>query len=105
MATAQQGLATAAAATTSVLAAQTTALHGVTAAHQAHGAAMGNSTLAALELAHVSRALFDEWAAGGSVMRGLLMEGGRLQLMLSSGGGLAGLFGLVTTKVGELGER
>jgi len=53
--------------------------------------AMGLNRLQALELAHVSRSLFDEMAAGGSVFRGLAMEGGRISQILSAGqGGVAG---------------
>jgi hypothetical protein len=44
-----------------------------------------------MELAHVSRALFDELAAGQSPMRSLAMEGGRISQIFSTGpGGVTG---------------
>ena len=57
-----------------------------------HSAAVGLNRMQQMELAHVSRALFDEMAAGANPIRALMMESGRLGQILSSGsGGLGGV--------------
>ena len=66
------------------------------------GASYGN-TLQMMELAHVGRALFDEMAAGGNILRGLAMEFGRLQIAVSAGeGGITGMLGRVAGFAGKL---
>ena len=82
---------------------QATAIQGAAAAHRAHGAAANGDRLAMMELQHVGRALFDEWAAGGSIVRGLAMEFGRLQIAVtSSEGGISGLVRRVGSKLAGL---
>ncbi len=83
-------------ASTASIHAQNAALHEGAKAHAAHGAASYANRLQMMELGHVGRALFDEMAAGGNIFRALAMEGGRLQLALSSGeGGITGLLGRI----------
>lgn len=82
---------------------QVAALGHGTAAHKSHGAAAYGNTLQMMELAHVSRALFDEYMAGGSIVRGLAMEFGRLQIAVSAGeGGITGMLGRVAGFAGRL---
>ena len=52
-----------------------------------HSAAVGLNRMQQMELAHVSRALFDEMAAGANPIRALMQESGRLGQILSSGSG------------------
>ena len=81
----------------------TGALNAGAAAHKAHGAAAYGNRLQMMELAHVGRALFDEMASGGNVLRGLAMEFGRLQIAISSGeGGITGALGRIGGLAGKL---
>lgn len=103
---AQTSLATAVGTANTAIAAQTTALGHAAKAHGAHGAAAYSNRLQMLELAHVGRALFDEMAAGGNIFRGLAMEGGRLQVALSTGeGGLGGTFTRLASGIGSVALR
>ena len=56
------------------------ALHG-------HTAAVGINRMQQMELAHITRALMDEMAAGQNPIRALMMESGRISQVLSSGSG------------------
>ena len=72
-------------------------------AHTAHGGASYANRMQMMELAHVGRAVFDEMAAGGNVFRALAMEGGRLQVALSTGeGGVTGTLGRLGTGMASL---
>ena len=57
----------------------------------AHGEQVGVNRMQMMEFAHISRSVFDELAAGGSPMRALAMEGGRIAQALGAGpGGVTG---------------
>ncbi len=101
--TAQAGLAAATGTASHAITGQNAALHAGAAAHKAHGAAAYGNRLQMMELAHVGRSLFDEWAAGGSIVRGLAMEFGRLQIAVTSGeGGIGGLLGRLGSGLSRL---
>src|SRR4051794_22003553 len=57
----------------------------------AHGAAMGNSRIAAMELEHSVRAVADALAAGANPMRVFSMEFGRLAEASSMSGGFGNM--------------
>jgi hypothetical protein len=70
---------------------QMTRLMSLSQAVDKHSAAMGLNRMQMMELAHVSRALFDELAAGQHPTRALAMEGGRIAEIFSMGkGGVGG---------------
>jgi hypothetical protein len=57
------------------------------------GTVAGLNRMQGMELGHIGKALFDEMAAGGNVMRALTMEGGRIAQVFGEGsGGVAGTF-------------
>ena len=57
---------------------------------QAHGQQIGLNRMQMMEFAHISRSVFDELAAGGSPLRALALEGGRISQALGAGPNGAG---------------
>lgn len=73
-----------------------------TGAHNAHGAAMQNNSIATMELIHVTRSLGEQFASGVDPVRALTIESGRLITLFQFAGGPSGVIGLVGSGLARL---